>query len=216
MARRKPFAIVNWADYQHYSKRRPPWIKFYASLLDNHEMSQLRASSRLLAPLLLLLAARTENEIPNDVQWLANQLQMNTVQIAEGLKDLLAIGFIERKQCKHDASNVLAKRYSKAETETETEKGSMSSKRRRAHPSAKNTANKKIDERSFRRLLEVIPDKDEGTETVLRKLAAGFPQAALEAARERIGENGVRSPAKLAVHLFKDREFRACYGMEAT
>ena len=27
--------VKNWSQFQHYSKRRPPWIKLYGSLLDD-------------------------------------------------------------------------------------------------------------------------------------------------------------------------------------
>lgn len=207
MAKRQPFQIVNWEDYQHYSKRRPPWIKFYTSLLDNHEMSQLRASSRLLAPLLLLVAARTDNAIPNDIKWLSNALQMNAVQIEEGLADLLRIGFVKRKPRYQDASNVLAKRYSKAEAEKRRDKGSSVARppaRARVEQTAKKNSDKIADEHAFSKLLAVIPDADDKTEATLRRIYSGLPVAALGEARDRVTENGVRSPAKLAAHVGKE------------
>jgi hypothetical protein len=83
-----------------------------------------------------------------------------------------------------------------------------------AKGSSKTAQKKKPDEHHLQRLLAVITDKDDGTEATLRSVASGFPPGALEAARERVTANGVKSRAKLAVQLFKrDREFRASYGM---
>ena len=62
--------IINWKKYQHYKDRNPPWIKLYHSLLDDYEYGCLQNDSKLLLISLFLLAARTDNQIPNDLKWI--------------------------------------------------------------------------------------------------------------------------------------------------
>lgn len=220
--------VRNWKRYQHYKERRPPWIKLHLELLENYELMECRASTRWLACGLLLLAARYENLIPCERNVIGKALNLNSQQVKVGLQDLLQIRFVERTgrlrgasavQAKASAALALARadaRSQEAEAETETDKGSNVVVLPAPAPGNGAAQKKKIDEHHLERLLGVLTDKDNGTEATLRKHGAGFPVAAFEHARERVLEDGVRSPSKLAVHLFtKDAEFRASYGMGA-
>ena len=65
--------LVKWDEHQHYKGRgieRPTWIKFYATTLDNPDLIEQTASCRLLADMLLLVAARTGNRIPENAKTL--------------------------------------------------------------------------------------------------------------------------------------------------
>ena len=114
----------NWAFFQHYKNRSPPWIRLHRSLLDNYEFQCLPVASRALAPMLWLLAAEAQD--PDDPKFdaspnkMAFRLRMNEEDFIQSLKPLIEEGFFE---CLHDASNVLAgcKHDATPETETETE-----------------------------------------------------------------------------------------------
>lgn len=108
--------IRNWAKYQHYKKRNPAWVKLYSSLLDDYEFGCLQDASKLLAILLILLAARTNNRIPNDPTWIQKKLHL---EAAPDLDALISCRFIELES----ASTLLApcKQPAMPETERETE-----------------------------------------------------------------------------------------------
>jgi hypothetical protein len=94
-------AIRNWQRYQHKdifkkSRGRPPWIKFYSSLLDDDELSELELSTRLLFCLLLLLAARKRNAILNDSEWIGNKIEMQPELVAKGVATLLKGGWLSQ------------------------------------------------------------------------------------------------------------------------
>jgi len=113
--------INNWENYQHYKTRNPPWIKFYAALLDNYEYGCLQDASKLLLTSLYLIASRTDNKIPNDLSWIKRK---TTIKGKIDIEPLLSGGFISLSgdasevlaDCKHDAS---IRREEKRREETE-------------------------------------------------------------------------------------------------
>ena len=112
--------VAGWSGFQHYLKRRPPWIKLHRTLLDNPEFMRLPVASKALAPLVWLLASESANagELPpiSDISW---RLRMQESEVIAALIPLVSGGFIE------DASNTLAACLQDAlperERETETE-----------------------------------------------------------------------------------------------
>ena len=66
--------IDQWDEKQHYKDRDPPWIKLYNRLLDNHRWGRLPDASKGHYTGLLMLASRNANEIPLDVDWIANRI----------------------------------------------------------------------------------------------------------------------------------------------
>ncbi len=64
--------VVNWGKFQHYKNRNPPWIKFHTSLLDDYEFQRLPDAAKWQLLLLWLVAARQDNRIPDDKEWLAS------------------------------------------------------------------------------------------------------------------------------------------------
>ncbi len=87
--------IRNWAKYQHYKDRRPPWVKLHGEILDDYEWIASDYRSRLLAVCLLIVSGRLDNHIPNDSQWLAGQCAMRTADVKAGIERLLAISFLQ-------------------------------------------------------------------------------------------------------------------------
>jgi len=108
-------SIKNWARFQHYKDRTPPWIKLHRDLLRDYKFSCLQDASKLHLILLWLLASQMDNKIPNDPEWIKKQIGIKTNL---DLKDLLNHGFILL------ASDTLApcKQSDIVETETEAYK----------------------------------------------------------------------------------------------
>lgn len=114
----------NWASFQHYKNRRPPWIKLYRGLIDDMHFQRLPVASRALAPCLWLLASDYQDGvIEMSVEEIAFRLRFDVKEINLCLKPLIDNGFfIVLDECNHDASNVLAGRLQHATPERETER----------------------------------------------------------------------------------------------
>lgn len=108
--------IVNWDKYQHYKNRDPPWIKLYNAMLDDPDFMRLQDASRWLAVGLMLLASRTENQVPADGGWLQWRLRLSS---PPDLEPLVTIGFIRIHGT--DASTMLARCYQDDSAEGEGE-----------------------------------------------------------------------------------------------
>lgn len=134
--------IVNWAQFQHYKDRTPPWIKLHRSLLDNREWCALPDSAARLLPELWLLASETEDgTVRADSEWLAWRLRRASgPSIAEDLKCLSDKGFIQLPA--RGASGALADRLQgacpEAEGETEVETEGEERERRSRAPATDN------------------------------------------------------------------------------
>ena len=111
------FRIRNFEKYQHYSDRRPPWIKLYRDLWDDPRFFALDEAARYYLIGLFIIASQHENKIPDDQRWLRAQL-LTSKRIP--IHDFIAAGWVEWLE--HSASDVLAECYpSRARGETETE-----------------------------------------------------------------------------------------------
>lgn len=110
--------VRNFDTYQHYKKRRPPWIKLHAAVLDNYDIARLPDASKAHAFLIWVLASKLDNRIPYDAQWIEKRISA-TEHL--NLQVLLSSGVLELVE--DDASIALATRKQTAipETETETE-----------------------------------------------------------------------------------------------
>ncbi len=110
--------IRDWDKYQHYKKRKPPWIKLYTDLLRDYKFEQLQNDSMLLSILLCLLASQMDNKIPADEKYLGKHLPMHgkvklQPLIDAGLIELFQDDSVLPADCAHVAI---------PETETETDK----------------------------------------------------------------------------------------------
>ena len=124
--------VKNWAAFQHYKDRSPPWIKLHRELLDDFTFTSLPLASKALAPMLWLLAAETQDgTVSLDAEWLAWRLRIALDDVVAGLTPLIEKGFLI------PASKALANRKHVAipegegETERETE-GERDARRKRA------------------------------------------------------------------------------------
>ncbi len=53
----------NWAVFQHYKDRCPPWIKLHRDLLNDRSYMRLPIASKALAPMLWLLASESKDGV---------------------------------------------------------------------------------------------------------------------------------------------------------
>jgi hypothetical protein len=107
----------NWASFQHYKDRAPPWIKLHKTLLDDFEFQSLPVASKALAPMLWLLASdHPDGDFDATPAKLAFRLRTTTEAITEALSPCVDGGFFIVVQ---GDSAVLAKVVRDAIPETE-------------------------------------------------------------------------------------------------
>jgi len=106
----------NWAVFQHYKDRNPPWIKLHRETLNDRTFMCLPIASKALAPLMWLLASESKNGVfDGSVDDLMFRLHITKKEYDDGVKPLIDKGFFEI------ASGVLAECLQDARPETETE-----------------------------------------------------------------------------------------------
>ena len=176
------FSIRKWEDYQHYKDAtRPIWVKFYVKLLEDEGLRSLSVPTRLMANLLLLVAANKNNRIPANVDWLSVELGMSRRNVGKGLEELLELGYLVRSS--PEQNRVEEKR---------------SSNKQRSYV---------VPELAVEKLLRGLEDKDPTTKRTVvamckrHRLAEGDLMWALECANGP----GVESPTRVAVAELKKR-----------
>ena len=108
----------NWAIFQHYKDRCPPWIKLHRDLLNDRVFMRLPIASKAIAPMLWLLASESkEGVFDGSLDELVFRLHITPKEYQDGVKPLIDNDFFIL------VSGVLAERKQVAipETETETE-----------------------------------------------------------------------------------------------
>ena len=113
----------NWAVFQHYKDRCPPWIKLHRDLLNDRVFMRLPIASKAIAPMLWLLASESKDGVfDGSLDELVFRLHITEKEYQAGVKPLIDNDFFII------ASGVLAERLQDAipeterETETETKK----------------------------------------------------------------------------------------------
>jgi hypothetical protein len=109
----------NWAVFQHYKDRLPPWIKLHREILNDRAFMGLPIASKALAPLMWLLASESKNgSFDGSLDELVFRLHITPKEYQDGVKPLIDKGFFVV------ASGVLAdcKQVAIPETETETKR----------------------------------------------------------------------------------------------
>ena len=119
----------NWAVFQHYKDRCPPWIKLHRDILNDRVFMCLPLASKAIAPLLWLLASESKDgTFDGSLDELVFRLHITPKDYQDGVKPLIDKGFFVV------ASGVLADSYQVAipeterETETKTEKRQTSNR----------------------------------------------------------------------------------------
>ena len=109
----------NWAVFQHYKDRCPPWIKLHRDLLNDRAFMRLPIASKAIAPMLWLLASESKDGVfDGSLDELVFRLHITKKEYQDGIKPLIDNDFFVL------VSGVLAERKQVAipETEGETEK----------------------------------------------------------------------------------------------
>jgi hypothetical protein len=95
------FKVKNWDDFQHYKDRNPPWIKLHNHLLDDYDFECLGDAAKGHLLCIWMLASRTKNSMPFDVNWISKKIGSSS---KVNLKALIESGFLVME---HDASTLL-------------------------------------------------------------------------------------------------------------
>lgn len=115
----------NWAVFQHYKDRCPPWIKLHRDLLNDRVFMCLPLASKALAPLLWLLASESKDGVfDGSLDELVFRLHITPKDYQDGVKPLIDKGFFVvasgvLADCYQDA---IPEREGETETETKTER----------------------------------------------------------------------------------------------
>jgi len=113
----------NWAVFQHYKDRCPPWIKLHRDLLIDRDFMRLPLASKALAPLLWLLASEHKEGIFDaSIEELGFRLHITDKEYDQGLKPLIDKGFFVIASGVLALSKQVAIPERERETERETEK----------------------------------------------------------------------------------------------
>ena len=108
----------NWAVFQHYKDRCPPWIKLHRDLLNDRSYMRLPIASKALAPMLWLLASESKDGVfDGSLDELVFRLHITPKEYQDGVKPLIDNDFF------NVVSGVIAecKQVAIPETEGETE-----------------------------------------------------------------------------------------------
>ena len=119
--------IKNWAKFQHYKNRRPPWIRLHRTMLEQRDISMLADRSFRVLVNLWLLASEDDDMsggLP-DVDEMAFRLRMDKDNLISDLKELDAFFDSEDSDMLAECRQV-AVPETETETETETEERQIS------------------------------------------------------------------------------------------
>lgn len=101
------YRVINWAEFQNYSQRNPPWIRLYRTLLDSQDYSELSPAAAKVLVLLWLLASENSGDLP-EVKKMAFRLRMTEKSLESLLLEISERGFLECQQEERDASSMQA------------------------------------------------------------------------------------------------------------
>ena len=80
----------NWAVFQHYKDRCPPWIKLHRDLLNDRAFMRLPIASKAIAPMLWLLASESKDGVfDGSLDELVFRLHITKKEYQDGLKPLI-------------------------------------------------------------------------------------------------------------------------------
>ncbi len=91
----KYLTVSNLKRFQHYTKRRPPWIKLHAEFLDNYQFLALSDASKAHLMLLWVVASLLDNRIPYDLKFLSTKLRTSRPLRHSDVEALVQGGFIQ-------------------------------------------------------------------------------------------------------------------------
>jgi len=118
--------IKNWEKYQSYKDRKPPWIRFHRTILDDYVFQSMSADSRALLPMLWLLACENDDpksgKITYSIESVSWRLRIRNEIVTKSLRELQTSGFIEFSESRNESvTKPLRNRNETVTPETETE-----------------------------------------------------------------------------------------------
>lgn len=114
------YRVRNWARFQHYKHRNPPWIKLHFELLSSPDWVVLADASRVLAIACMLIASRNEGKVSGDRAGIEYLKRVAYLHKDPDFKPLIECGFLEvASTMLADASALQANPLSESESETE-------------------------------------------------------------------------------------------------
>lgn len=120
--------IKNWSSYQSYKDRRPPWIRFHRTMLDNYDFQSMSMTAKALLPMFWLLASENEDPtsgiILDDLKRISFRLRCREEEVMVAINECVQAGFlqvIENAACIDPVHESLRIRSQTVHTETETE-----------------------------------------------------------------------------------------------
>lgn len=117
--------IRNWSKHQHFKDRRPPWIKLYRDVLDDHEWHNLDGDAAKLLVMLWLLASENVGNITDDKKKLAFRFRVTESFINKHLPALshwLIQDDIKEISARYQDGSPEEEKETEKEKETEEEK----------------------------------------------------------------------------------------------
>jgi hypothetical protein len=101
--------IKNWAQFQHYTKRSPPWIKLYRDTLTSTTWVTASDSQRVLLIASILLASQNNNRILADSLYFKRAAYLNqTPELGYLIESDFADLIDENGEVQQNASELLA------------------------------------------------------------------------------------------------------------
>ena len=117
----------NWAVFQHYKDRCPPWIKLHRDLLNDRAYMRLPIASKAIAPMLWLLASESKDGVfDGSLDELVFRLHITPKEYQDGVKPLIDNDFFNVVSGVIAECKQVAIPETEGETETKTEKKATS------------------------------------------------------------------------------------------
>ena len=117
------YRVRNWAKYQHYKNRNPPWIKLHVEILASEDWVMMDDASKLLAIVCMIVAAKYDGSVPANPNYIK---RVAYISKQPDFKPLIECGFLEvqadARNMLADASTMLASARPEKEKEAEKER----------------------------------------------------------------------------------------------
>jgi len=115
------YRIRNWAKFQHYKDRNPPWIKLHVEILSSADWVTLDDASKLLAVVCMIVGAKDQGCITADAKYFKRVAYLSK---APDFNPLVECGFLEplAAASKPEQEQAEFRPEKEGETEKEAEK----------------------------------------------------------------------------------------------
>ncbi|PVX38205.1 hypothetical protein [Janthinobacterium sp. 78] len=77
----KYYTVKNWKEFQHYTKRNPPWIKLHRAMMDDYHFCSLPDAAKGHLILLWLCASQNGGLVPADLPFLERKLSITDLDL---------------------------------------------------------------------------------------------------------------------------------------